>query len=81
MNSFRASLKPPAESLHPVIKQLFNIAAERGVKDEALASMAGYSPNAMRGWRRGKQAPDFVAIADLAAALGYEVTLREPSSS
>ena len=62
-NKFRKAVLPPADRTHEVLRALFTLANERGIKDDALASLAGYSTNAMRNWRRGKVTPSIVAVS------------------
>lgn len=72
----RSSLLPPAANLHPVLQEIFNEAQARNIPDQSLADLTGHSLNAIYTWRRGKRAPKFQAVVDLATTFDYDVVLR-----
>ncbi|QIG73413.1 cro-like repressor protein [Rhizobium phage RHph_Y5A] len=72
----RGRARRPATTAIPVLKELFDLADERGITITDIAHALNTLPNLVSGWRYGKNTPSTFATMELAAALGKELTLK-----
>lgn len=72
------SRKPPSTRL-PIVRALFDTAAAKGISNTELARVSGYNMQHLSCLRQGHYNPSVATLADLANAVGCELTLMELS--
>jgi hypothetical protein len=65
--------RAPSPSAHPIIRQIFELAAESGISTYRLAVTTGYAPKVLAHWKFARHKPAFHSVLDLYNALGYDL--------
>jgi transcriptional regulator with XRE-family HTH domain len=62
---------------HPLLAELRRIRIDAGLKLATIAHRLGVSANGLNNWELGVRSPRFEVVAAWAAALGYDLSLRQ----
>lgn len=79
LNSVRETRKLPAvpiKAASPIVRELFTIARNRGLRLEALADELGGHAQQLSQYRLGNVEPGLNKVVQIAEALGYRLILE-----
>lgn len=61
--------------INPIIKQIKQMCAEKGISQLKMAEMSGYTVASISRWFSGKRTPNVDALEDMAKVVGASVEL------
>lgn len=71
------NMRSPIRAPSPLMRMLFQIMDERGIRAHDIAIMLEITPNTVWNWRAGNNEPSLVWVEKIAAVLGYEIKLEK----
>lgn len=66
---------PPPRTASPVLRDLFNTAKAKGIRNKQIAYRNKVAAETVSNWKRGAATPSILTVEELAASLGYRLIL------
>ena len=71
--------RPEPRAVSPILNDIFNEMAGRGVTSEDMAQAIGKFTSGISGYRTGKRQPGILTVERMANVLGYRLRLEKLS--